>query len=112
MSPPRKPHPIESLSFVKDRAPNSRSNLRRCFWSVEPTGDYQEDWRMGYRLAIEFLRYEVLDQGGPGHLQWVVGDMRESPHDGIAGGFLNTVGYARRGNKPRGIGLLKGLMPK
>jgi hypothetical protein len=58
--------PVTILSFVRDAAPTSRSDKRRCFWAVTPTGDYGEDCRIGHRLAIEYLRFEREDQGGPG----------------------------------------------
>ena len=95
MSAPRKPHPLESLSFVRDPAPNSRRNVQRCFWHVEPTGDYVVDGDMGARFAIELLRYQRAEEDGPSYLPLIVRDMPAgSSHTGIETGFLGTIGYA------------------
>jgi hypothetical protein len=82
MSAPRKPHPVESLSFVTDRAPKSSTNVRRCFWNVQPTGDFVEDCKLGQRLAIEYLRYRRTDPHGHGVLGFMVRDMPPN-HTGV-----------------------------
>ena len=94
MTAPRKPHPIESLPFVRDRAPNSRTNMRRCFWHVEPTGEYDKDCRTGARFALDFLRYEAAGEPGSGYLALIVKDMPAGAPTGIEVGFLQTIGYA------------------
>ena len=94
MSATRKAHPFESLSFVLDRAPNSRSDKQRCFWHVEPTGDYGEECKIGQRLAIEYLRYrQRADPGGHGVLGLIVRDMPPE-HTGIEVGFLHIIDHA------------------
>src|ERR1700722_16908709 len=100
MSAPRKPHPIESLSFVLDRAPHSRTNVNRCFWAVQPTGDYGHDCQLGGDLAIEYLRFQAeearLLPGSPhGDLGLIVQDM-PSEHTGIEVGFLHLIDHAAR----------------
>jgi hypothetical protein len=95
MSRPNKLHPITILPFVKDAAPKSRSDLRRSFWHVEPTGDYGEDCRIGHRYAIEYLRYELGERESPGYLGWIVKDMPDK-FGGIEVGFLNMVGRVAR----------------
>jgi hypothetical protein len=93
MTTARKPHPVASLPFVADRAPNSRSNLRRCFWNVQPTGNYNEDCHTGYGFAIEYLRYRQEREESTPLLPSIVHDMpkgreREPSHYGIEVGFL------------------------
>jgi len=94
MSAPRKPHPIESLPFVEDRVPKSQTDIRRCFWNVQPTGDYGEDCNTGQKFAIEYLRYQVSFDSG-GHLAFIVGHMpRETT--GIEVGFLSIIDIAAK----------------
>ena len=94
-----------SLSFVRDAAPTDRNDRRRCFWAVTPTGDYGEDCRIGHRLAIEYLRFEREDQGGPGALQNIVRDMPRE-FTGIEIGFLSIIGRAARFGLPEAERLL------
>jgi hypothetical protein len=93
MTEPRKPHPIESLPFVFDQAPKSRTNPKRSFWHVEPTGDFHKDCRKGSEFAFELLRYEQEEKSGTSFLAMIV---RQMPRDlsGIEVGFLETIGYA------------------
>ena len=98
MSASRKPHPIEALSFVRDRAPQSRTDLRRCFWNVQSTGDHRRDGALGQALAIEYLRYLVDEahQGDShGYLGWIVTDM-PAQHTPIEIGFLHVIDHAAR----------------
>jgi hypothetical protein len=108
MSPPRKPHPIEGLSFVADRSPRSRTDVRRCFWNVTPTGDYGLDGKIGGDLAIEYLRYQAEEArlfGSPhGDLGLIVPDM-PSEYTGIEIGFFHFIDHAAR----HGLGAVERL---
>ena len=60
---------IENLSFT--------SHQRKAtwnFWSVEPTGDYEDDTFIGETLAIELLRFEMTQKDDSGYplLGWIV----------------------------------------
>jgi hypothetical protein len=37
--------------------------------------NYDQDFKIGERLALEYLAFEEADKNGPGHLQMIVGDM-------------------------------------
>lgn len=67
--------------------------MPRCFWNVQPTGNYGADSALGQKLALEYLDFEAADRGGPGHLQMIVNDMPR-PIGGIEVGFLTLVSYA------------------
>jgi len=104
MSAPRKPHPIESLPFVEDRVPKSQTDIRRCFWNVQPTGDYGEDCRTGSRFAIEYLRYQVSFDSS-GHLSLIMRDMpRETT--GIEIGFLSIIDIAAKSGLAQAEGVI------
>jgi hypothetical protein len=95
---PRKPHPIESLSFVADGSPKSRVNVKRSFWNVEPTGDYAADCDTGSALAIEYLRFEAeqATHGDThGHLGMIVEHMPDK-HTGIEVAFFHVIDHAAR----------------
>ena len=87
---------VLSLSFVTDERPGNR--FPRCFWNVEPTGDYTADCERGHELALEavaFIRKERFDY----LLNWIVEDMPRG--EGMTGsevGFLSGVAHmAARG---------------
>ena len=74
--------------FVVDKKmPDGRG---RCFWQVEPTGNYTDDCITGRRLALEYL--ESL-QSSLLLLQWIVSDM-PADQSGIEIAFLGTVSRA------------------
>jgi hypothetical protein len=63
------------LSFVKD------SEGGRNFWSVDHSGDYQEQWRRGELYALEALDLMARDDEGQSRshlLGWVALDMSHS----------------------------------
>lgn len=78
-----------TLSFVADRrrVPGLPS---RCFWNVTRKSG-EADEVLGVRYAVEYLRYERADPGGPGILPWIVADM---PRElgAVEIGFLATIG--------------------
>lgn len=89
---------IKDLSFVASRDGKqlpkyTRDQLPRCFWHVQPTGNYSADSAMGRKLALEYLDYAAADRGGPGHLQMIVNDMPR-PIGDIEVSFLTLVSYA------------------
>jgi hypothetical protein len=43
--------------------------LKRDFWHVQPTGDYDADCQTGGQFAIEYLRYLQTDSGPV--LMWI-----------------------------------------
>jgi hypothetical protein len=97
MTTARKPHPVLSLPFVADRAPTSRGNLRRCFWNVQPTGNYSEDCLTGYSFAVEYLRYRQEREESTPLLAPIVCDMpkrEKNEHAGIEVGFLLLMDHA------------------
>jgi len=81
---------IADLSFV---ANTGGKRGPRCFWNVRATGDYGADSVTGQALALEYLAFEESNKEGPGHLQWIVGDM---PRDltGVETSFLILVSWA------------------
>jgi hypothetical protein len=86
-------HPIADLPFVADRAPRSKSDRRRCFWNVTPTGDYMVDRRTGAEYALAYLRYRATAEVSS--LPSIVLDMPHEPdHKGIQVGFLALIDYA------------------
>jgi hypothetical protein len=93
MSAPNKPHPLSSLSFVLDRLPKSRTNVKRCFWHVQPIGNVLEDHATGERFAIEYLRFLVREGLQMGYLPAIVADM-PTEMAGIERGFLRMINYA------------------
>jgi len=98
MSTTRKPHPIESLSFVYDRAPKSRTNVQRCLWHVQPTGNYDGDCHTGQLFAIEYLRYRVECEESTPLLALIIRDMpKGGEHTGIEVGFLELLDIAAHG---------------
>jgi hypothetical protein len=104
MTAPRKPHPIENLPFVFDRAAKSRTNVRRCFWHVEPTGRYDADCSTGERFAVEYLHYAADENSNL--LAHIVKDMpRETT--GIEVGFLQLIGFAAQYGLPQAEQLLR-----
>jgi hypothetical protein len=78
-------------SFVKDGVRIGLLSSKRCFWVVQPTGDYGEDCLKGRAMAEEYLHY-VRCQMLP--LQWVVGDMQAI--GGLEVGFLDAVGKSAK----------------
>lgn len=89
---------IKELSFVASRDGKqlpkyTNDQLPRCFWNVQPTGDYRVDSALGRKLALEYLAFEAADRGGPGHLQMIVNDMPR-PVGAIEVSFLTLVSYA------------------
>ena len=89
--PTAKADDMLSLSFVTDKRPGSRGP--RCFWNVEPTGDYTADCEKGHELALEAvacIRKERFDY----LLNWIVEDMpRGEEMTGIEVGFLSSVAH-------------------
>lgn len=78
-------------SFVADRPRAKAGQGGRCWWSVNPTGDYGKDCKTGEALALEYLAYE--ERTGAPDLPMIVKDM---PRDftGVEVGFLTTVSVA------------------
>ncbi len=88
---------LTDLSFVTDRdgktlPKRKKKQLPRCFWNVMPTGDYGADCHIGFRLAMEYLRYEEASDDAP-ILNLIVNDMPR-PLTGVEVGFLQIVGFA------------------
>jgi len=93
-----KKDPVGRLSFVASRDGKTlpkatRNQLPRCFWNVRATGNYDQDVKIGERLALEYLAFEEADKGGSGHLQMIVADMPR-PLTDVETGFLITVSLA------------------
>lgn len=90
---------ITDLPFVADvPEPGRRRKTRRCFWRVEPTGDYERDCITGHLYAINYMRYEIAHPGEPGFLPTIVQEMdmrqREPIASGIEVGFLSSISRA------------------
>ena len=74
------------LPFIRD------VKGKRRFWDVSPTGDYDTDWHIGERYALELLAYLARSQF-PFLFTWVVMAMPgEEDRSGIEAGFLGTIG--------------------
>lgn len=88
-------HQMEFVQGVKD---TSDPFYPADFWSVETSGDYDEDYKLGVELADKFIRdvITVEDPCGPNNsLSHIVGSMIKHGHDharGVRVGFLNTIG--------------------
>jgi hypothetical protein len=67
--------------------------VRRCFWNVQPTGDFEEECKLGQRLAIEYLRYRRTDPHGHGELGFIVRDMPPD-HTGVEVAFFHIIDRA------------------
>jgi hypothetical protein len=95
MSAPRKPRSL-GLPFVADLAPKAQAgSKRRCFWAVQPTGDYNDDCRTGHQFGIEYVRF-VAKQRSDGHtgvLLQIVMDMPRE-HSGVELGFFEIIDIA------------------
>jgi len=89
------PHP---LPFVKDGIVMP-DGPRRCFWHVEPTGDYERDCRTGEHFGLAFLEHHA-NSDGFGILGFIIRDMlaKVEPQDqsGIRVGFISVLGVALR----------------
>ena len=85
-TPQAGPRPSDDLPFVSDKN----------FWNVTPTGDYQEDCRMGVRYArllVHFMREHCYDDAIP-ILGLITLDMPAGEaHKGLKAGFFE--GLAR-----------------
>jgi hypothetical protein len=91
-------HSIDNLSFVamrdgKTLPKPTGDQWPRCWWNVASTGDYEQDVKIGKRLALEYLAFESADEDGSGHLQMIVADMPR-PLTGVEIGFLIVVSRA------------------
>jgi hypothetical protein len=89
---------IGNLSFVASRDGKTLPKATgeqwpRCFWNVAATGSYEQDCKIGQRLALEYLALEEADKDGSGHLQMIVEDMPRSL-TGVEIGFLIIVSLA------------------
>jgi hypothetical protein len=95
MSAPNKPHPVTGLPFVFDRPKRARGERLRCFWHVQPTGDYFDECAIGGRFAAAYLRLIAEDDGDGGFLMSIVSDMcaalAQRGHSGIELGFLRII---------------------
>lgn len=98
----RAPYPLDLLPFTALRNgkelpkyDTTKNELPRCFWNVEPTGDYAADCRVGNKFALDYLLYEEADGGGSGCLNLIVQDMPRE-FSGIEYGFLHMVCFAAR----------------
>ena len=89
---------ITTLPFVQDR------DGTRCFWAVEPTGDYTADCRTGQEYALLFLDYSARSEGGA-ILQLIVPDMPKE-QSGIEIGFLELVSFAAAAGLPRAVSIM------
>jgi hypothetical protein len=85
-------HPITTLSFVQDRPEG------RCFWAVEPTGDWIDDCVAGETLAHEAIEFMRAHQQ-TALLGLVVKAMGRDAGDldGIAVGFLGVIAQRAAG---------------
>jgi hypothetical protein len=106
MSAPRTAKPKHAggglPSFVWDFPQGIGKRRKRCWWHVRPPGnyapgnftpdDYTADNRLGYELALEYLRYEQRSDCGT-FLQVIVNQMPR-PLSGIEIGFLIVVATA------------------
>ena len=82
---------LKALPFVKEGGKGEPRN----FWSVAPTGNYQDDWRTGEIYALEALKYMAADPSPPGSLLgYVAADLQAHGGDysGVELGFFNCIG--------------------
>lgn len=91
----KEPHPLDTLPFTAMRngieLPQATKGQRpRCFWHVQPTGNYRADCQTGQEYALAYLEYEGNDLSGPGFLNWIVEDMPREM-SGIEHSFLQMV---------------------
>ena len=88
---------ITALPFVQDQ------DGKRCFWVVQPTGDYTADCRTGQEYALAFLDYSVRSNSGV--LQLIVPDMPKE-QSGIEVGFLELVSLAAAAGQRRAVSIM------
>ena len=62
----------------------------RCYWHVEPSGDYARDCDTGTEYAFAYLRH--CQVGGLTRLQQIVAAMPHGRFSGVEVGFLSTIG--------------------
>jgi hypothetical protein len=88
-------HPVLALPFVRNTTLREQAAgaAPRCFWSVQPTGNYGPDCATGAHYAALALAYMVKSRT-PQILQWAVCDMMTAGrgHSGIEVGFLSVFG--------------------
>lgn len=101
----KKPHPLDLLPFTAHRDGKllpkpTGDQLPRCFWHVQPTGDYAVDCRTGQQYALAYLDYEEGDVGGSGVLNLIVQDMPREL-SGIEHAFLQMVCFQAKAGKGR-----------
>jgi hypothetical protein len=90
-------NPTAALSFVRDDAPWSKHDKKRCFWRVLRTGDYGLDCKLGESLGREALDH-MHKHDMPFLLNWIVGDMiRAGRFGGVEVGFLSIFSHAALG---------------
>lgn len=87
--------PLTSLSFerMRPKAEQVPGSLPRCFWAVEPSGEYDRDCRIGHGLAREAIG-ELQRTGLNPLLGWIALDMVRSndlAHRGLIIGFMSEV---------------------
>lgn len=92
------------LSFVKrlPRGERMPDGMVFCFWSVEPSGDYEADLTTGRGLAQEYLCF-CVDAAKRGDFGLPLSQIvRHMPHEhtGVEIGFLSDVGTAATGGLP------------
>lgn len=101
-------HRVLALPFVRDRRPGDRHHTGRCFWHVEPTGDFAADLEIGERYASAYQAYLASGKRLP--LGWIVADMPRGRLTGIEIGFLSlTMKLAANGGNA--IGAASRSMP-
>jgi hypothetical protein len=81
---------VPTLPFVAD-VRIGKGRLRRSFWHVQPSGDFERDNATGVLFARCALAQMRAD-GMPWLLAWIVKDMPRSPeHQGLAVGFFSEI---------------------
>jgi hypothetical protein len=80
-------HPVARLPFVK-----SQRSGRRCFWSVQRTGDYWRDSEVGRHHALDYLKYEAERGDGHPSLVSILSDMPR-PFGAVELAFLHMISF-------------------
>ena len=103
MAKKKEPHPLDLLPFTavrdgKQLPKPTGDQFPRCFWHVQPTGDYHADCKTGQQFALAYLEYEENDVGGCGVLNMIVQDMPREM-SGIEHSFLQMVCFQAKAGR-------------
>ena len=94
IEPKPEPHPCARLPFVYDPPQKRGEPYRgRNFWHVSPSGDYDQECRLGDAFARELLGF-LRETGNWGIARLVLVGMMNSrggKHNGIEIGFLGMI---------------------